>query len=116
MKAIVKWIRTAAPADWRRLARKLLPHVGIVIAGMLVVFFVIDRFNKPMGFMVNEFHKVITFALALLSIYFAVRLISVDRRAERAEYRRALREAQKKKAPGAAKKTVKPAAQRTGQR
>lgn len=38
---------------------KLLPHVSIVISGMLVVFFCIDRVNTPMGFMTNEFHKVL---------------------------------------------------------
>ena len=96
IKNAIKWIRRATPADWIRLVKKLLPHVAIVISGMLIVFFVIDRVNKPMGFMTNEFHKRITFVLALLAIYFAVQLIALQRRAERAEYRRRLREAQQK--------------------
>ena len=106
----LNWIRRAKPADWLRLVRKLLPHVAIVISGMLIVFFVIDRVNKPMGFMTNEFHKRITFVLALLAIYFAVQLIALQRRAERAEYKRRLREAQQKQA------ARKPAAPQSTQR
>ena len=106
----VNWVRRARLADWLRLVRKLLPHVAIVISGMLIVFFVIDRVNKPMGFMTNEFHKRITFVLALLAIYFAVQLIALQRRAERAEYKRRLREAQQKQA------ARKPAAPQSTQR
>ena len=106
----VDWVRRARLADWLRLVRKLLPHVAIVISGMLIVFFVIDRVNKPMGFMTNEFHKRITFVLALLAIYFAVQLIALQRRAERAEYKRRLREAQQKQA------ARKPAAPQSTQR
>ncbi|MBQ8952561.1 MAG: hypothetical protein IJ048_00465 [Clostridia bacterium] len=94
----LNWVRRARLADWLRLVKKLLPHVAIVLSGMLIVFFVIDRVNKPMGFMTNEFHKRITFVLALLAIYFAVQLIALQRRAERAEYRRRLREAQRRQA------------------
>ena len=93
---VINWIKKAKLKDWIHLIKKLLPHVAIVLAGMLIVFFVIDRVNKPMGFMTNEFHKRITFVLALLSIYFAVQIISVQRRMERAEYRRRLRELQEK--------------------
>lgn len=93
---VINWIKKAKLKDWIHLIKKLLPHVAIVLAGMLIVFFVIDRVNKPMGFMTNEFHKRITFVLALLSIYFAVQIISIQRRMERAEYRRRLRELQEK--------------------
>ena len=54
-----------------RILDVLLTHAAIVISGMLIVFFVIDRLNKSMNFMTNEFHKCITFALALLAIYLA---------------------------------------------
>ena len=111
IKNAIKWIRRATLADWIRLVKKLLPHVAIVISGMLIVFFVIDRVNKPMGFMTDEFHKRITFVLALLAIYFAVQLIALQRRAERAEYRRRLREAQQRRAPQQTQQTraAKPA-------
>ncbi|MBR0463738.1 MAG: hypothetical protein IJJ23_05060 [Clostridia bacterium] len=84
----VNWIRRAKLRDWIKLLKKLLPHVAIIISGMLVVFFVIDRVNKPMGFMTNEFHKRITFVLALLAIYFSIQIITIQRRIERAEYKR----------------------------
>ena len=106
MNRAIKWIKRPKPVDWLRLAIRLLPHAAIVIAGMLIVFFAIDRVNKPMGFMTNEFHKRLTFALALLSIYLAVQSIAAQRRRERADYRKRLREAQqtqrKRQTPAAA--------------
>ena len=75
MNKAVKWIKKAKPADWLALAEKIVPHIAIVLAGMLIVFFAIDRVNKPMGFMTNEFHKRITFALALLCLYLAGRRV-----------------------------------------
>lgn len=96
MKRIIHWIRRARPADWLNLVKKLLPHVMIVISGMLIVFFVIDRFNKPMGFMTNEFHKRLTFVLAILAIYFAVKAIALQRRMERMEYQRRVKAAEER--------------------
>ncbi|MBQ8081408.1 MAG: hypothetical protein IJ240_05880 [Clostridia bacterium] len=92
MRRAIQWIKRARLGDWLRLLDKLLPHVAIILSGMLVVFFLIDRVNKPMAFMTNEFHKRITFALALMAIYLAVRRISAMRRAERDAYRRRLRQ------------------------
>ncbi len=84
-------VREAKGADWRRLLDKLLCHAAIVLSGMLAVFFLIDRVNKHMSFMTNEFHKRITFALALMAVYLAVRRIAAARRSERDDYRRKLR-------------------------
>lgn len=75
-------------------ALKALPHISIVISGMLIVFFCIDRVNKPMAFMTNEFHKVITFILAILSLGYSVFIMSYQRRMERAEERRRVKEMQ----------------------
>lgn len=83
MNRMIKWIKRARPGDWLWLLDKVLPHAAIVLSGMLIVFFLIDRVNKPMAFMTNEFHKRITFVLALMAIYLAVRRISAMRRAER---------------------------------
>lgn len=92
MKKALDWIKRARLSDWLRLVDRLLPHAAIVISGMLVVFFLIDRVNKPMAFMTNEFHKRIVFVLALMAIYLAARRISAQRRAERDAYRRRLRQ------------------------
>ena len=92
MKSAWNWIKRARLSDWLRLLDKLLPHAAIVISGMLVVFFLIDRVNKPMAFMTNEFHKRITFALSLMAVYLAARRIGAMRRAERDDYRRRLQQ------------------------
>ena len=96
MKRIICWIKHARPADWLNLVKKLLPHVAIVISGMLIVFFVIDRFNKPMGFMTNEFHKRLTFVLAILAIYYAIKNIALQRRMERIDYQRRVKAAEER--------------------
>lgn len=93
MRGILQRIQDALQPGrllWR--VRKLLPYVAITLSGMLIVFFLIDRVNKPMAFMANEFHKVITFVLALLSIGLSARVIALQRSQERKDYRRRLRE------------------------
>ena len=92
MKALLQTIRESArPGHWLWRVLKLVPYVVITLSGMLVVFFLIDRVNKPMAFMANEFHKEITFALSILSIGLAIRIISLHRSEERKDYRRRLR-------------------------
>ena len=114
MKKIIHWIRRARPADWLKLVKKLLPHAAIVISGMLIVFFVIDRFNKPMGFMTNEFHKQLTFALSILAIYLAVKAIALQRRMERAEYQRRVKAAEERaRQAGNAPRPSRPAPEST---
>lgn len=88
-------VRHTRSADWLRLLDRLLCHAAIVLSGMLAVFFLIDRVNKHMSFMTNEFHKRITFALALMAVYLAVRRIAAARRSERDDYRRKLRSYEK---------------------
>ena len=91
MQNAIRRIKRSRFGYWLRVLDTLLPHVAIILAGMLVVFFLIDRVNKPMAFMTNEFHKRITFILALLTLYLAVRRISALRRAERDAYKLRLR-------------------------
>jgi len=74
-----------------RWALKALPHISIVISGMLIVFFCIDRVNKPVAFMTNEFHKIITFILAILSLGYSIFIISYQRRMEREAEKRRVR-------------------------
>ena len=85
MRSVLNWIKRARLGDWLRLLDRLLPHVAIVLSGMLVVFFLIDRVNKPMAFMTNEFHKRAVFALALMAIYLAARRVSGAYRVEQSE-------------------------------
>ena len=91
---LIERAKAITPADCLHAVKKLLPHAAIVISLMLMTFFIIDRVNKPMGFMTNEFHKRLTFALALMAIYFAVQLIAIQRRQERAAHSRRVQAAQ----------------------
>lgn len=93
MQSILQWIRQAKLKDWLRLIDRIIPHVAIVLSGMLITFFLIDRVNKPMAFMTNEFHKRITFILALLCVYLAVRRMAYLRAREREEMNRRPRQA-----------------------
>ena len=93
------------PVKW---ALKALPHISIVISGMLIVFFCIDRVNKPMAFMTNEFHKVLTFILALLSLGYSVFIMAYQRRMERAEERRRIKE-MKERRQASAQRSNQPA-------
>ena len=73
---------------------KLLPHAVIVMAGMMIVFFAIDRVNIAMGFMANEFHKWLSLLLALAGLGYSVAFIAWQRKAERAQAARRIRAAQ----------------------
>ena len=68
--------------------RKLIPHAAIVISAMYFVFFFIDRVNSAMAFINNDITKGLLFALCVISILNSIRLISIDRRTERARQRR----------------------------
>ena len=99
MNKLINRIKHARRSDWQRAINKLLCHTAIVISGMLIVFFLIDRVNKPIGFMTNEFHKVITFVLAILAIYFSVRFMANQRRAEREAWQRRREGSRRQSAP-----------------
>jgi len=61
----------------------VLPHVSIVLSGMLATFFVIDRFNSAMRFMGNEGTKWLVLALSLSAVACAILLIASQRREAR---------------------------------
>lgn len=58
------------------LLRKILPHAAIVLGGMVVVFYVIDRFNTAMGFINNGITKALLLAFCAVSVVNARTLIS----------------------------------------
>lgn len=64
---------------------KTMPHISIILAGMLIVFFVIDRFNSAMGFLDNDGAKILLFVLSVTSIINSVLLITYQRRRDRME-------------------------------
>ena len=91
----------------------ILPHVSIVMSGMMIVFFLIDRVNIAMGFMSNEFHKWLSFFLALFCMGYSVLLIAYLRYAERENEKRAVRDRRSARAGSAA---VKPAGRMSNNR
>lgn len=60
---------------------KILPHLTIILAGMLIVFYVLDRFNPSMGYLDNPAQRLLLLALAVTSIANAIILIAYQRRA-----------------------------------
>lgn len=68
--------------------RKLLPHAAIILSGMYLVFFLIDRVNSAMAFIDNRITKALLLALCAISVFNACLLIRDDRRRERAQQAR----------------------------
>lgn len=66
-----------------------LPHASIILAAMLIVFFVIDRFNSAMGFLDNDGAKILMLLLSITAIINAIMLIAYQRRAYAAINRQA---------------------------
>ena len=60
--------------------KKLLSHCAIIISGMYIVFFFIDRVNPAMGFIDNDITKPLLLALALIAIINAIQVIAAERK------------------------------------
>ena len=71
--------------------KKLLAHCAIIISGMYIVFFFIDRVNPAMGFIDNDITKPLLLALALIAIINAIQVIAAERKKLRNKMRRAKR-------------------------
>lgn len=71
--------------------KKLLAHCAIIISGMYIVFFFIDRVNPAMGFIDNDITKPLLLALALIAIINAIQVIAAERKKLRSKMRRAKR-------------------------
>jgi hypothetical protein len=65
-----------------RVLLRLVPHVSIIISGMLIVFFYIDRVNSAMGFMENDVTKMLILILSVTSIATSILAAAYRRRWE----------------------------------
>lgn len=65
-----------------RLVSRTIPHISIIISGMMVVFFIIDHYNKKMRFLEDDMTKVLILVLSLCAIATAIMLIQVQRKAD----------------------------------
>lgn len=69
--------------------RKISAHAAIILSGMYVVFFFIDRVNSAMGFINNKITKALLLILCVVSILNAALIIAAQRRLERKRARAA---------------------------
>ena len=60
---------------------KILPHINIVLAGLLITLAVVDYFNGSMGFLDNDVARIIMVLLGITSILTAAVLVACQRRA-----------------------------------
>ena len=67
----------------KTLLRKILPHAAIILGGMYVVFYFIDRVNSAMGFINNGITKALLLAFCVIGGVNACVIISDDRKRAR---------------------------------
>lgn len=58
----------------------LLPHLCIILSGMLLTFFILDQINPAMAFINNEITKWLMLLQAVLTIICCILLIIFQRR------------------------------------
>lgn len=61
----------------------LIPHVNIILSLFLITCFIVDRYNRAMAFINNDFTKITLLILAVLVIMQSVYLIVKHRREDR---------------------------------
>jgi hypothetical protein len=62
---------------------RVLPHLSIILSGMLLTFFIIDRVNTAMAFINNDITKWLIGISAVLSMIVAGMLIHCQRRSDK---------------------------------
>lgn len=63
--------------------RKIVPHISIILSGMFIVFYFIDRVNSAMNFINHPLSKALLLILSIFSIVTSALLIAAQRRQER---------------------------------
>ena len=70
----------------------LISHLSIVLAVMMITFYVTDRYNRPMAFINNDLTKMLMLVMSILIVVQSVYIICVHRRKQMTEYKKALEE------------------------
>jgi len=60
--------------------RRTIPHISLIISFMMLVLFVIDRFNEAMNFIGNDTFDVLLLLYCLSTVPVALYLIADNRR------------------------------------
>lgn len=63
-----------------KLLEKLLPHFLIVLAGMFLTFFIIDKYNNAMEFINNDISKALILVWCVISFICAAAMIVYQRK------------------------------------
>ena len=80
--------------------RKLLPHAAIILSGMYLVFFLIDRVNSAMAFINNDITKWLLLILCAISVLNALLLIRSERQSVRRQQARSAAARQRERQTG----------------
>ena len=64
---------------WIRI-RPLVPHLSIILCGLLVVLYVADRFNSNMNFIGNNLSKNLLLLLCIVTLISDIVLVRINRR------------------------------------
>ncbi len=94
--------------------RKLLPHAAIILSGMYLVFFLIDRVNSAMAFINNGITKRLLLALCAISVVEAVWLIRDERAKERRRQEREAEETRRRQREAARYRDERPSRRPVG--
>lgn len=62
------------------IVKKFLPHICIILSGMMLTFVVIDQFNRARGLVDNDMTKGLLFLLGIVAIIVSCMLIGRQRR------------------------------------
>ncbi len=65
--------------------KNILPHITIILAGIFIVFLILDNYNPTMNFMGNTISNKLFWVFCILSIVNSVLLVISNRRAFRKE-------------------------------
>lgn len=66
--------------------KNILPHIIIILAGIFIVFLILDNYNPTMNFINNTISIKLLWVFCILSIVNSVFLVISNRKAFRKEY------------------------------
>ena len=67
---------------WRK-AKRLLPHVSIILAGLFIVLFVADLCNSNMNFIGNRMAKNLLFVFCIVTMITEILLVRLFRKGKK---------------------------------
>lgn len=75
-----------------RIVKNVLPHIVIILAGIFIVFQILDSYNPTMNFVDNSISIKLFYAFCVLSILSAARQVALNRKVWKIEHSKELQE------------------------